>query len=102
MALQQIFISNLKRIRKEKRITQEKLAELCDTDTCYIGQIETLRRFPSIHFIEKIAAALQVEADELFKNHEKKICSAAIKNAIKDDILQNIDKILVEALDKFL
>ena len=53
MALQQIFISNLKRIRKEKRITQEKLAELCDTDTCYIGQIETLRRFPSIHFIEK-------------------------------------------------
>lgn len=102
MALQQIFISNLKRIRKEKHITQEKLAELCDTDTCYIGQIETRRRFPSIHFIEKIAAALQVEADELFKNHEKKSGTAAIKNAIKDDILQNIDKILVEALDKFL
>ena len=102
MALQQTFISNLKRIRKEKHITQEKLAELCDTDTCYIGQIETRRRFPSIHFIEKIAAALQVEADELFKNHEKKSGTAAIKNAIKDDILQNIDKILVEALDKFL
>ena len=102
MALQQIFISNLKRIRKEKRITQEKLAELCDTDTCYIGQIETLRRFPSIHFIEKIAAALQVEADELFKNHEKKICSADIKNGIKDDILLNVNKIVVETLDKFL
>ena len=102
MALQQIFISNLKRIRKEKHITQEKLAELCDTDTCYIGQIETLRRFPSIHFIEKIAAALQVEADELFKNHEKKSGTAAIKNDIKDDILQNINKIVVETLDKFL
>ena len=102
MALQQIFISNLKRIRKEKRITQEKLAELCDTDTCYIGQIETLRRFPSIHFIEKIAAALQVEADELFKNHEKKSGTTSIKNDIRDDILFSVNKILVETLDKFL
>lgn len=102
MTLQQIFISNLKRIRKEKHITQEKLAELCDTDTCYIGQIETLRRFPSIHFIEKIAAALQVEADELFKNHEKKSSTTSIKNDIRDDILFSVNKILVETLDKFL
>ena len=102
MALQQTFISNLKRIRKEKHITQEKLAELCDTDTCYIGQIETMRRFPSIHFIEKIAAALQVEADELFKNHEKKNSTATIKNDIKDDILQSVNKIVVQTLDKFL
>ena len=102
MALQQIFISNLKRIRKEKHITQEKLAELCDTDTCYIGQIETMRRFPSIHFIEKIAAALQIEAEELFKNHEKRSRAEAIKNDIKDDILLNVNKIVVETLDKFL
>ena len=102
MTLQQIFISNLKRIRKERHITQEKLAELCNTDTCYIGQIETLRRFPSIHFIEKIAAALQVEADELFKNHEKKNSSAVIKNKIKEEVLMSIDTIVDETLDKFL
>jgi len=43
-----------------------------------------------------------VEADELFKNHEKKSATAAIKNDIKDDILQNVNKIVVETLDKFL
>lgn len=68
MDLQDIFISNLKIIRKGKRITQEKFAELCDTDTSYIGQIETRKRFPSVSFIEKIAVALGVEPYQLFKD----------------------------------
>lgn len=68
MDLQEIFISNLKTIRKDHHITQEKLAELCNTDTAYIGQIETKKRFPSINFIEKIADALDIEPYLLFKN----------------------------------
>ncbi|WP_294430660.1 helix-turn-helix transcriptional regulator [uncultured Treponema sp.] len=68
MDLQDIFVSNLKATRKEKHITQEKLAEMCDTDTAYIGQIETKKRFPSISFIEKIANALNIEPYILFKN----------------------------------
>ena len=68
MDLQEIFISNLKTIRKKQHITQEKLAELCNTDTAYIGQIETKKRFPSINFIEKIADALDIEPYLLFKN----------------------------------
>lgn len=68
MDLQEIFISNLKTIRKDLHITQEKLAELCNTDTAYIGQIETKKRFPSINFIEKIADALDIEPYLLFKN----------------------------------
>ena len=71
MNLQTIFISNMKRFRKQKHITQEKLAEMCETDTCYIGQIETFRRFPSIQLIEKISNALEVEPWVLFKNNEK-------------------------------
>ena len=70
MNLQTIFISNMKRFRKQKHITQEKLAEMCETDTCYIGQIETFRRFPSIQLIEKISNALEVEAWILFKNND--------------------------------
>lgn len=68
MDLQDVFISNLKAIRKNKHITQEKLAEFCNTDTAYIGQIETKKRFPSITFIEKIAKALEIEPYLLFKN----------------------------------
>ena len=53
MDLQEIFISNLKRFRKEQHITQEKLAELCDTETSYIGQIETKKKIPFFNIYRK-------------------------------------------------
>ncbi len=94
MDLQDIFISNLKSIRKQKHITQEKLAELCSTETAYIGQIETRKRFPSISFIEKIAAALKIDAYLLFKNPKEnpeslqkiKILKAKFINYLENNI----------------
>lgn len=38
-----------------------KLAEMCNTATNYIGEIEIGRRFPSLKLIEKIGQALEVE-----------------------------------------
>ncbi|MDR0759601.1 MAG: helix-turn-helix transcriptional regulator [Treponema sp.] len=66
MNLQQIFISNLKKFRKAKKISQMALAELCDTSGNYIGEIEMGRRIPSFEKIEKIAAALGISSHELF------------------------------------
>jgi len=65
--LRLLFIENLRRIRREKKITQEKLAEACDCNTSYIGSIEVGIRFPSIELIEKIADALGVAACQLFE-----------------------------------
>ena len=80
MSLQENFINNLRQIRKNKKMTQEKLAELCQTETSYIGQIEIGKRFPSINLIEKIAVALNVPAYVLFKenksSHRKMKCFA--------------------------
>ncbi|MDR0475933.1 MAG: helix-turn-helix domain-containing protein [Treponema sp.] len=50
----------MKKHRKQAKLTQEKLAELCGTDFRYIGQIETGRRCPSLEFIGKIASALNI------------------------------------------
>jgi len=66
MTLQQIFITNLKKKRKEYGISQMKLSEMCDTTSNYIGQIEMGRRIPSFDKIEKIAAALGIASYELF------------------------------------
>jgi transcriptional regulator with XRE-family HTH domain len=66
MTLQQIFIANLKKKRKEQGISQMKLSEMCDTTSNYIGQIEMGRRIPSFEKIEKIAAALGIDSYELF------------------------------------
>lgn len=71
MDLQDVFISNLKRLRKQQNLTQEKLAELCNTETSYIGQIETRKRFPSLSFIEKIANVLRISPYILFKPVEE-------------------------------
>ena len=43
-----------------------KLAEMCDTATSYIGEIEIGRRFPSLKLIEKISKALGVEPYQFF------------------------------------
>ena len=101
MDLQDVFISNLKTIRKERLITQEKLAELCNTDTAYIGQIETRKRFPSISLIEKIAAALNVEPYRLFKNNSTSKNEDPEKlNALKKEFLSLIDTDIEEFLKK--
>jgi len=66
MTLQQVFIANLKKIRKERGVSQMALSEKCDTTSNYIGQIEMGRRIPSFEKIEKIAAALEIPSYELF------------------------------------
>jgi len=66
MALQQVFMVNMKNRRKQAGFTQEKLAELCNTDPCYIRQIENGRRFPSVTYIERIATALNIAPYRLF------------------------------------
>lgn len=56
----------MKKYRKLAKFTQEKLAELCDTDPGYIRQLEIGRRCPSMLYIERIAAALKVAPYLLF------------------------------------
>jgi transcriptional regulator with XRE-family HTH domain len=68
MSLEKLVIDNIKRIRKEKRITQEKLAEACNTATSYIGLMEIYRHAPKLSTIEKIANALNVDPIVLFQD----------------------------------
>ena len=43
-----------------------KLAEMLNTSTSYIGEIEINRKIPSMDMVEKIAGALQIEPFRLF------------------------------------
>ena len=66
MQLRDVFVQNLRKYRKYRKISQMTLAELCGTSTSYIGQIEIGNRFPSLALIEKIANALQIRPHLLF------------------------------------
>lgn len=67
-----ILGSSIKKLREQKKITQESLAELADIHTSYIGQIERGLRYPSLKVLFKIADALNVKPAELLKNINSK------------------------------
>jgi transcriptional regulator with XRE-family HTH domain len=73
--LRKILSTNMKAYRTELGYSQAKLAEIVDTATNYIAQIENGKRFPTDKMLEKIASALQKKGHELFYivNYEKKI-----------------------------
>jgi len=76
MTLKQIFIRNLKDLRKKEGISQMNLALYCDISPGYIGEIESGRKFPSTELIEKIAFTLRVEPYLFFKDQKSSSLSS--------------------------
>jgi len=72
MTFQELFVKNLKDFRKLRKISQAKLAEICDSSQAYIAEIEVGKKFPSPVMIEKIASALEIESYRLFQNNAEK------------------------------
>jgi transcriptional regulator with XRE-family HTH domain len=81
------------------------LAELCDSSTGYIGEIESGKRFPSVNMIERIAKALKVESYFLFRNEpiEPAPSNFSVKLAPsqKKLILDKVNSTLSRVLDDF-
>lgn len=64
--LQNRLVQNLKKIRKSKNLTQEKLAEKAGLSSQIINDIEGGRRWPRRATLSKITSALEIDAQELF------------------------------------
>ncbi len=64
----QIFGTNVQKYRKERQLSQEKLAELAGLHRTYIGMIERAEKNITLCNIEKIARALDLEIGELLKH----------------------------------
>lgn len=60
------FGERVREIRKEKGLSQEKLANKADLHRTYIGMIERAEKNITLSNIEKIAYALQVSINSLF------------------------------------
>ncbi|MBW4084092.1 helix-turn-helix domain-containing protein [Paenibacillus sp. S150] len=59
--------SQIRVLRQERGISQEKLALIAGVNTSYVGQIERGIRSPTIDMLDKIAQALEVNVLELFR-----------------------------------
>ncbi|MFH0839720.1 MAG: helix-turn-helix transcriptional regulator [Candidatus Omnitrophota bacterium] len=68
-----MLAKNIRRIRLEKGLSQEKLARLADIALNTLTKIESgLSKEPTIKTVANIANALGVSLDELVKETEKK------------------------------
>lgn len=61
-----IFGKHMKKLRLERDLTQEELADRAGMHFTYIGQIERGLRNPSLINLYKLAKALRVKAGTLF------------------------------------
>ena len=72
MEMMKIFVFNMKKYRKKRQLSQMKLAEMLNTSTSYIGEIEINRKIPSLEMVERIANALEIEPFRLFIDDKKR------------------------------
>ena len=98
MSLRQIFSKNIKFYRTQNNLSQQELAEKCETATNYISEIETGRKFPSIEMIEKLATVLNVPAwaflyvntQEKLDNNPVVVLSDKLTSEKKEEILSEL------------
>jgi len=102
LTIQELFITNLKAHRKLRNISQTQLANLCDSSTGYIGEIESGKRFPSVNMIERIASALEIESWHLFKNEPLDFSSTDQLRRLAPTQKNEIMKMANSALSKIL
>jgi len=66
--------TNIRRIRQQKKLTQEKLARLSDISLNTLTKIESgFAKTPNIKTVVKIAKALNVSLDKLVENYLQKL-----------------------------
>lgn len=95
MGLQEVFVTNLRRMRKERGMTQKRLAESCGTVTSYIGQIEIKERFPSLPMIERMADALRVEPYRFFVDGdvtEYRIRADEVADVVRNSVMDFLSR----------
>ena len=60
------FGRQVRKLREERGLSQEQLADLCELDRTYVGGVERGERNVSLINIIRISRGLEVEAKELF------------------------------------
>jgi len=73
MDLRHILATNLRRIRHEKGISQEALADEAGVDRAHVSKIERAATYVGIEIIGKFVDVLGVEPAEFFKLPQKKV-----------------------------
>jgi transcriptional regulator with XRE-family HTH domain len=111
MEMMKIFVFNMKKYRKKRHISQMKLAEMLNTSTSYIGEIEISSRVPSMAMVERIAKALKIEPFRLFLDDKARKGAVTHKDGHylenlssteRQDLSEQLNTLITNAIDKYL
>lgn len=58
---------NLKRLRLERRVSQERLAADAEVDRAYVSELERGRGNATVDLLDKLAASLETPLHEFFR-----------------------------------
>jgi transcriptional regulator with XRE-family HTH domain len=73
MDLRAIFAANLRRLRHEKELSQEELADAAGINRTYLSKLETSGTWAGLEIIGKLAEVLDVEPHELILKPPKRV-----------------------------
>lgn len=62
---------NIRRLRRERRLSQEELADICGLHRTYIGSVERGERNVTLSSLELLAKALSVSVVDLLTSGDK-------------------------------
>jgi transcriptional regulator with XRE-family HTH domain len=93
-SLRSVLAFNMKVQRKILGISQAKLAEKVSTSTHYIGMIESERKFPTPEMLERIAAALEIDAPVLFSLKSYPASETSTIEKFQKQVLNDIAQII--------
>ena len=97
--LQKRLSANLKKMRKMRSLSQERLAEEARISVQMMNDIEGCRRWPSEKTLSKLANALQTDAYTLFLPEDSKVeVNIAERTAIADDL----QKLFAQSVEQYL
>lgn len=91
---------NIRELRIKSGWTQEKLAEKAEISVPFMTQIELARKSASLEVIERIAAALGVSYERLFKSVELRVKDSSYNlSLLEKDLIQSLTDMVH---DKFM
>jgi transcriptional regulator with XRE-family HTH domain len=71
MRLRQNLAANLRRIRSERKLSQDDFAALVEVHRTYVNHLEQARRSPTIDVIERMADRLKIDPCALIAEPKK-------------------------------
>ena len=100
-SLRAVLAFNMKAQRHILGITQAQLAERVKTSANYVALIESEKKFPTPEKLEKIAAALEIDAPALFSTKSYPLPGAKTLAELQEKVLSDLSEVISYSFRKF-